>query len=226
MVRVLLKVSLFSNDKEHTGVNDLIKLWTQCLQSLQAPSHQITSGWLPIEKAYTRKVRHYHNLHHLDYMYRVLQPAAHLLENKTAVWLALFFHDLVYSVRRHDNEERSAAEAGHFLRSVSAGTDLIEAVSNLILATKKHTASSSNDINLFTDADLCILGAAPGLYKTYTLQIRKEYRIYPNILYKPGRRKVLEHFLNMQCIFKTDYFHQQYETQARINLQTEREALQ
>lgn len=55
----------------------------------------------------------------------------------------------------------------------------------------------------------------------YTKQIRKEYSIYPDFLYKPGRKKVLEHFLQLENIFKTDYFKTKYEVQARKNIESE-----
>lgn len=44
-------------------------------------------------------------------------------------------------------------------------------------------------------------------------------------MYNRGRKKALKHFLEMDRIFKTDYFFQKYENQARINLQKELEIL-
>jgi predicted metal-dependent HD superfamily phosphohydrolase len=94
-----------------------------------------------------------------------------------------------------------------------------------ILATKAHVMSANHDSNLFTDADLSILGAPADEYMQYTGQIRKEYRYYPDLVYKPGRKKVLRHFLEMERIFKTDYFFAQYEKQARANIETELQRL-
>jgi predicted metal-dependent HD superfamily phosphohydrolase len=37
-------------------------------------------------------------------------------------------------------------------------------------------------------------------------------------MYNPGRKKVLQHFLDMKSIFKTPYFIQKFETQAAKNL--------
>jgi predicted metal-dependent HD superfamily phosphohydrolase len=88
----------------------------------------------------------------------------------------------------------------------------------MILATKSHAASVNRDIDLFTDADLSVLGAAPETYAQYAAGVRKEYSMYPDLHYKPGRRKVLKHFLEMDRIFKTDEFFQLYEKQARENL--------
>jgi predicted metal-dependent HD superfamily phosphohydrolase len=51
--------------------------------------------------------------------------------------------------------------------------------------------------------------------------IRKEYNFYPDFMYKPGRQKVLQHFIQMPRIYKTDYFHDRYEEKARDNLHVE-----
>lgn len=89
---------------------------------------------------------------------------------------------------------------------------------SIINATKKHDVHTDADINYFTDADLAILGSAENDYKTYFLKIRKEYRWYPDLVYNPGRKRVLQHFLSMERIFKTEYFFNKFESQARKNL--------
>lgn len=71
------------------------------------------------------------------------------------------------------------------------------------------------------DADLSILGKSSQVYLEYTKQIRKEYSIYPHFLYKPGRKKALEHFLALESIFKTEYFKKKYEIRARENIEFE-----
>ncbi|MFC4740097.1 hypothetical protein ACFO3U_08825 [Flavobacterium ponti] len=41
------------------------------------------------------------------------------------------------------------------------------------------------------------------------------------MLYNPGRKKALEHFLANEFIYQTEAFRKQYETQARTNIQKE-----
>ena len=93
-----------------------------------------------------------------------------------------------------------------------------------IKCTKSHEFSDS-DTNYFTDADLSILGKSWKTYEEYYQQIRKEYKIYPDFIYNSGRKKALQHFLKMDRIFKTDYFFEKYEIQARENLQNELQIL-
>jgi predicted metal-dependent HD superfamily phosphohydrolase len=91
------------------------------------------------------------------------------------------------------------------------------------MATKGHTFSDDPDTNLFTDADLSVLGKPWPTYEAYFKNVRKEYAIYPDFLYKPGRKKVLQHFLTMPRIFKTEYFYDAYESNARENITRELE---
>jgi predicted metal-dependent HD superfamily phosphohydrolase len=147
------------------------------------------------------------------------------LTDPDAVLFALYYHDAVYNVLQKDNEEKSAQLAEKRLKALQVPDVKIETCRRHILATKVHSFSEHPDTNFFTDADLSILGQPWAVYERYTRQVRKEYAIYPDLLYKPGRRKVLEHFLQMPKIFKTEAFLIKFEQQARLNLTRELSAL-
>jgi predicted metal-dependent HD superfamily phosphohydrolase len=181
--------------------------------------------WLEIEDHYTEKGRHYHTLEHLRHLYAGLLLNKNAVSDWNAVLFALFYHDIIYSPTAKDNEEKSAELAARRLEELGAGTALIDKCRRLILATKKHEPGEDRDINLFTDADLSVLGASPEVYLRYAQNVRKEYSIYPDLLYKPGRKKVLQHFLDMPRIFKTPEFYGHYEAQARLNLAHELKGL-
>jgi predicted metal-dependent HD superfamily phosphohydrolase len=127
---------------------------------------------------------------------------------------------VVYNVLKNNNEAKSASFAEKRLQSILFPVEQIEQCKKLILATQKHEPGNV-EVNLFTDADLCVLGAEPEVYKLYTTQVRKEYGLYPDLVYNPGRKKVLQHFLAMPRIFKTDFFFEKYENAARRNLKWE-----
>src|SRR6266542_2634420 len=107
------------------------------------------------------------------------------------------------------------------LNSIGVSVDKINKCEEQILATKTHEDTNDYDTNLFTDADLSILGQTWNMYENYTHQLRKEYAVYPDLLYNERRKKVLMHFLEMNRIFKTDEFYNQFEKQARENLKRE-----
>lgn len=185
-------------------------------------AHKITGI---VRHAHTRPSRHYHTLAHLEHLHAQLLPLHAQLQDPRAVILAIAYHDLCYQVRSTSNERRSAKKATEQLNATGINGIVVLHCANHILATATHEPSRDPDTDLFTDADLSILGAPPGPYDRYAQQVRQEYAIYPDLLYRPGRRKVLQHFLDMERIFKTDHFHALYEQQARLNLARERAAL-
>lgn len=180
--------------------------------------------WQEIESAYAHKKRHYHTLTHLEKLLGQLAPVTGI-EDWDTLLFALYYHDLVYKPTRSDNEEKSAESARECLTQLGYPSEKINRCMGHILATKSHVLSEDTDTNLFTDADLSILGADAETYHTYTLHIRKEYSIYPDFMYYPGRKKVVQHFLEMPYIYKTVYFRHALEQQARLNLQHELETL-
>lgn len=177
--------------------------------------------WNKINKSYSHKCRHYHTLIHLENLYLQLLPIQDKFQNWDIVLFALFYHDIIYNTLKSDNEVRSAELARQKLSSLNLSKNEINLCYEMILATKKHDISPHSDINYFTDADLSILGADSLVYEQYFKDVRKEFFIYPTFLYQRGRKKVLQHFLSMERIFKTDYFYDHFEQQARANIQNE-----
>jgi len=104
------------------------------------------------------------------------------------------------------------------MNQVFVASETIQLCKEQILATKSHTISINSDTNHFTDADLSILGQSWETYSLYCQNVRKEYAVYPDLVYNPGRKKVLNHFLAMDSIFKTDYFYNKFDRQAKENL--------
>lgn len=181
--------------------------------------------WTEIEKSYSDKKRHYHTLAHLDNLLIQLTEVKSEIKNWNANLFTLYYHDIIYNSLKSDNEEKSAELAAKRMKQVSVPVSTIELCSNQILATKSHVKSADSDTNYFTDADLSVLGQSWDVYTQYYKNVRKEYSIYPDFVYNPGRKKVLNHFLSMDRIFKTEYFYNKFEVQAKLNLQMEIELL-
>lgn len=181
--------------------------------------------WTEIEKNYSSKKRHYHTLQHLENLLAQLNDVKGEIQNWETILFTLYYHDIIYDSLKSDNEEKSAELAEKRMKQISVSNDKIELCKKQILATKSHRESSDSDTNYFTDADLSVLGQTWEKYSLYHNNVRKEYSIYPDIVYNPGRKKVLKHFLAMDRIFKTDLFYNKFETQAKQNLQREIELL-
>lgn len=181
----------------------------------------VLSLWTEVEEKYTSPSRHYHNLDHLEFLLTELTEVKGNLSDWHTLVFAIVYHDLVYNPLKGNNEEKSAEVASKRLRAINFPAAKIQLCSEMILATKKHSTALHADINFFTDADLAILGKDEITYRKYINAVRKEYSMFPDLLYKPGRGKVLKHFLGMEKIFKTKLFFDRYENQARINLRQE-----
>lgn len=181
----------------------------------------VQAMWLEIEKKYSGKGRHYHNLFHLESMFLELENVKSHIKDDHAVSFSVFYHDVIYDASSKSNEEKSASFAVERLQKIGLNPDMLSKIEARILATKSHHKSDDTDTNYLLDADLSILGKDSADYFDYTRKIRKEYALYPDILYKPGRKKVLKHFLELESIFKTEDFRDKYEQQARENLAVE-----
>ncbi|WP_299891490.1 hypothetical protein [uncultured Lacinutrix sp.] len=183
--------------------------------------------WNEIKTNYTSKTKHYHNLTHI---YNMLLQAGDFkaeINNLDAFKFAIWYHDIIYKSSKKDNEEKSALFAKKRLKSFNFTEKRIEIVEKLIISTKKHQLilEENNDNAYLLDLDLSILGTEWKTYEKYIQNIRKEYKIYPNILYNPGRKKVLLHFLERETLYFTETFRDKYEIQARDNLKREIELL-
>ena len=200
-------------------------IWFELASRYSNNIQLIAQLWTEIEKNYSNKNRHYHNLSHLEYMLDKALYYEDNLNDLDTVLFSIFYHDIVYSSNRQDNEQSSAELAHDRLTKLGLSSEKITNCHNQILATKDHINSTDNDTNLFLDFDLAILGESPENYKDYSENIRKEYAIYPNVLYNKERKKVLLHFLEKKSIYHCKTFQVRYEQQARKNLKAELEKL-
>jgi predicted metal-dependent HD superfamily phosphohydrolase len=201
--------------------------------TLAARWHALTAPLLPdatrrdaelahLAAAYDAPERHYHTLQHIENLLN--RVAVHPLQDRVVVELAVWFHDAVYDALRADNEAKSADWALAFLQETSLAPSRRERVADLIRRTQDHTQHQPPDdvdLLLFLDADLSILGAPEAAYWEYAHQIRREYQLVPDLLYRPGRRKVLAKMLAAPVLFHTPALRDELDAQARRNLQAE-----
>ena len=190
------------------------------VSNYSSPGDNTSKLWKEIEEQYSESSRHYHNLLHLENLVSELFPVREKFTDWNVVVFAVVYHDIVYKASKSNNEEKSADFAVKRLNGIEVPEESVGRCRKFILATKRHE-QVDDEIDLFTDADLAVLGRSPDDYRIYANQVRKEYSIYPDFLYNPGRKKVLLHFLEMQSIFKTSFFRDKYEASARRNLENE-----
>ena len=176
--------------------------------------------WSELFTHYNEKYRAYHNLAHLEELFNYYDVYNNSLLMPEIVAFSIFYHDIVYNIWKKDNEEKSADFALTVLKEINLPNHYYADIKNQILATKTHSAYSE-DAQFLIDFDLAILGQSLDIYINYTQKIRKEYKLVPDVLYRNGRKKVLQHFLKKETIYATSIFKELYEKQARNNLMYE-----
>lgn len=177
--------------------------------------------WLEIVHNYSNENRHYHTLSHLEDLLHQLFEVKSKIESWETILFTLYYHDFIYSTKKTDNEEKSAEYAERIMKQIGVPNQIIENCKLQIIATKKHDGNSDLDTKYFLDADLSILGTDRKTFSIYSKNIKKEYSKYSDFAYNKGRIKVLNHYLVMDRIYKTDIFHAKYEKQAKQNIQSE-----
>ncbi len=186
-----------------------------------APLSLPESMWLALEAAYATPPRAYHTLEH------IVDVAQHFSRVRWArpseTFLAVLWHDAVYVVGAHDNEERSADFfERHWLLDPSTPLE-VNRVRELILLTARHGHLRPYDVDSeaaqFLDCDMAILGSDPDTFFRYELQISQEYLpLFGEEAYRLGRRAFLQKLLDSPRIFLSEHFHQLLDARARKNL--------
>jgi predicted metal-dependent HD superfamily phosphohydrolase len=171
---------------------------------------------------YAEPWRVYHRLTHIETMLAELDTFPGLEEARSmsfsAIEMAIWYHDVVYSTQAKDNEERSADVFRVVARSSCFTGDYAEKVAKLILATTHLIAPNDATAGLLCDVDLAILGQPEAAFDEYERQIREEYGWVPEEQFRKGRAGILENFLGRRRIYSTDFFRDKYGNQARKNL--------
>ncbi len=176
-----------------------------------------------LRQRYAEPSRHYHTWDHVEALLRWFGQRRDHLHDPAAVELAILFHDAVYDPTRSDNE----AESARLLTdAVLPGLDdpVRARAVRMIEATTRHEipegldALDRNDMAEFLDMDLSILGARTEVFDAYEQAIRREFAFVPEALYREARCRILQGFLERECLYFSNWGRQRFEVTARVNL--------
>src|SRR5215470_7732765 len=200
--------------------------WVSLTSQYASHPSVIERSFNSLVEYYSEKDRAYHDLSHIQSLLSLSESLLDKIQNRDALYFAIWFHDVIYDTKRSDNEEKSAEFAAEALASLGVPEQTNAIVQEMILATKHHRAANlSWDMEAFLDLDTSILGAPQEIYKDYSQAIRKEYSWVHDSLYREGRMKVLNDFLGRERIYYTEEIGAKYEAQARRNIAEEIRAL-
>lgn len=224
------------------NIETLEKYWINLTLSILKGSKEICINWFSIIRDfYSQSWRKYHSLTHILKYITIADELRQTGKIKDFVnfELAVWFHDIIYTPSRNDNEERSCKEFLEFYENIKRSLvlentlEMIEPnkVIKYIMATKSHFDNQlydDEDLNYFLDADLVSLGnQSIEDYMNINRMIKYEFT---NHLSQQewicGRRKFLEMVLNKEHIYRTNEFRLKYEQNARKNIAEELELLE
>jgi predicted metal-dependent HD superfamily phosphohydrolase len=196
------------------------------LRSLAPPGLALPTQLLDeVAHAYASAGRAYHGVSHVvDVAERFAEVSGWRAPRE--VYLAVLYHDAIYVPGAAENEAESARMArgaiATFLPHASVDPDR---VGELILATSRHGSLSPADVDddmaLFLDCDMAILGASAPLYDAYARGVSSEYSWLPEERYRIGRGRFLEKVLASPRIFLSKSFHERLDAPARANIARE-----
>lgn len=194
----------------------------QLCQKMKIPEDKIVSYYEKLYQLYNEPNRHYHNLVHIFNFLKLFDAFANQIHSKVLFEIAIWYHDVIYQVKKKDNELQSALLAEELFKEY-LDTEEQEFINHLIMSTENHAPRIPHeDVYLFLDFDLAVLATEHEMYEWYSESIWKEYKVaYPWLLYKIGRKKVLKNFLARDKIYFSAFFLENYEKKARQNIQLE-----
>jgi predicted metal-dependent HD superfamily phosphohydrolase len=167
---------------------------------------------------YLETHRHYHNISHILDCCNELSSLQQISpDDYYRLYVALWFHDVIYDTKAKDNEQKSADLFVKMATDSQFNAGDIQIINDLILATQTHVGKTQLEV-LMLDIDLSILGRDIETFDCYDLDIRKEYHWVPDDAYEAGRKKIMNGFFLRAKIFQTKEFSDRYEAQAKENL--------
>lgn len=198
-----------------------LALWDRCGAVGYGPS-----VWEAIERLYQGPKRCYHTLAHIEDLLvkldEFLKEFPEFESKRDVLEWAIFFHDFTYEIRGTDNKQASATYVDGVLLRAGLAKEFREEVVALVLATKHQGIEGLSFLQLvMIELDLSILGARPDVFDNYERNVYREYVELGEVdgeIFRKGRKKILQGFLDRKPLFSISFFNQRYEKQAKENL--------
>lgn len=181
-----------------------------------------------IKNTYIKNGMAYHNLDHisdcLTNLFLNIEKIQELESSKisefeiSALFAAIYFHDIIYVPMSSDNESLSVAASRTYLTVLGCDNHFISEVKRLILATKHDTPPKKVSDSIIMDIDLAGLALPWVEFTNMTEKIYKEFSFLERDVFIKGRKKFFEKMLSRGPIYHTVYFYTQLESKAQDNL--------
>ena len=97
---------------------------------------------------YSEAHRKYHTPQHLEECFEKFDDVRALAEHPAEIELALWFHDAIYNVKRHDNEKKSADWARASALDAGTPAEACVRVHSLVMATRHKAVPRGTDAEI------------------------------------------------------------------------------
>ncbi len=170
-----------------------------------------------LSERYDEPHRYYHTADHIVYCLSSYDRATGTMGQNDVVEMALWFHDAILEIGSAENEQLSAdwfvELAGSYLPR-----ELVTEVSQAILATRYQEVTREVDAQFVMDVDLSGFGQSWKAFFADTCLLRQEASHLDDARFRAGQELFLERLLSWPGVFHTQYFQDQYETNAQENI--------
>lgn len=192
-----------------------VALWHRCRKSGKAEDAE--TAWQDLCDRYGESHRRYHNLRHVHFCLKQMDLVASLMDDPDAGEMSIWYHDVIYEPCARDNEKCSAGffawySIDHF------AAEFVANVQHLILATEHPDVVTEGDACYITDIDLSGFALPWEGFCRDNDSLRAEQDGLSDASYHAGTRHFLINLFARPRIFRTDFFHELYEEQARSNI--------
>jgi len=190
-------------------------LWRRCL--LDSAIDESAAIHAQLVDYYSEPQRFYHTLAHIEHCLTLFDKISHDLQNPEALELAIWFHDMVYAPGAIDNEQLSADQ---FMAASDGVFDdrLRDTVYRHIMATVHNGSEVNNaDTKYMVDIDLSSFGQPWAEFIRDSDNLRLEMENLSDDLFYQKQAAFQDKLFCRPKFFKSDYFYDNYETQARQN---------
>lgn len=190
--------------------------WSHCLVDSAMDESAIIHQQLIA--SYSEPHRYYHTLDHIGHCLSLFDKISSKLQSPEALELAIWFHDVVYQPGAANNEQLSADQFMQITKNLFDDS-LRNTVYQHIMATL-HLDSEMNhaDTIYMVDIDLSSFGLPWPEFIRDSDNIRREMAHLSDDEYYRKQSAFQRTLIDRPRFYRSDYFYQNYETQARKNL--------
>ena len=190
-------------------------LWQRNLSSVSGADSEAVFKLL--SNNYRDPIRYYHDGQHINDCLGWLDRYRDQVGDPDAVELAIWFHDVVYEPGAKDNEQLSADQ---FMAKTDGVFDdtLRDTVYLHIMATVHDGAEIVHaDTKYMLDIDLSGFGRPWAEFIQDSDNLRLELKDWPDDVFYQRQAVFQDKLFGQPRFFKSDYFYDNYEAQARKN---------